>query len=84
MLKDYLRANNIKAKDIAEKTGYNKNTITNWIKLDSDEKFPQDFILKLLELYPDTDLTKYFSTHHKILKAATLVNRGSYGANVKK
>lgn len=69
-LKTFIKDNNLTAKELADKSGYNKNTITNWSKLNDDSKIPQNFILFLLESYPDIDLTKYFPVHAKIIRLA--------------
>lgn len=70
-LKVFLKENNLTAKTLAENSGYNKNTITNWCSLTSDEKLPQDLILHLLELYPAKTILKHFPTYAKIIKAST-------------
>lgn len=64
----FLKENNLKAIDLVNVTGYNKNTFTKWRKLTSDEKLPQDFILKLTKSYPHIELADYFPTHAEIIK----------------
>jgi len=75
MLKRFLKYNKITAKEVAEKTGYSKNTLTNWNKYPDDSKIPQEFILCLLKHYPKADLKKFFPVHNKIIKAAELNNK---------
>lgn len=67
-LKSFLKENGLTSKEVCAKTGYNKNTFTNWMKLDDDYKLPQDFILKLLKEYPQIFLIDYFPTHAEIIK----------------
>lgn len=68
-LKKMLKANRITAKEVAEKTGYNKNTITNWAKLDSDETIPLGFIYKLQSEFPNIIISPYFPTYSEIIKS---------------
>jgi transcriptional regulator with XRE-family HTH domain len=74
MLKRFIKENGLTAKEISSITGYNKNTLTNWMKLESDEKLPQDFILTLLREYPHIDISKYFTTHSEIIELSTKIN----------
>lgn len=66
--KKFLLDNNLTAKELVDKTGYNKNTFTKWAKLKTDSKLPQGFILALMKKYPHIDLVKYFPTHKEILE----------------
>lgn len=63
----FLKDKKVTRKQLAQITGYNKNTMTRWFGLESDESIPQGFILKMLDHFPNAHLEKYFPTHAQIL-----------------
>lgn len=68
-LKELLKENKLTGKIVAKKTGYNKNTITNWIKSNSDAKLPLDFVLRLLQEFPNIQgMKKHLPTYDEILR----------------
>lgn len=80
----FLKENKLRAINLVEITGYNKNTFTKWRTLNSDEKIPQDFILALLKNYPEIDLVKYFPTHAEIIKMSKkATNDLSFNASIR-
>ena len=66
-LKRFIKDNNLTNKIVCHVTGYNKNTLTKWCLLETDDKIPLDFIYKLMTEYPDLDYKMYFPTYKKIL-----------------
>lgn len=66
-LKAFFKDHGLTSKIVAQKTGFNKNTITNWARHKTDSKIPQAFILKLLQEFPESNLLPYFPTHAEIL-----------------
>lgn len=67
-LKAFIKNSGLTNKIVCYVTGYNKNTLTKWCTLDTDEKIPLDFIYKLMASYPDLDYKHYFPTYAKILE----------------
>ena len=57
-----------------KKTGFAFNTPYYWSKLSTDEGIAQKMILKMIEVYPQVDLSLYFPTHKKIIDAKHKAN----------